>query len=307
MQAQDLTEAAAGRMSAGVRGLNLRDRAVLLASDGSPAARAAAGIAAALERESGAVPEILQVFDLRSYPVVPFLTEALGAADQLLGETAHDEQRLKVVAQLVDAVPEASRWPVHIGAGTPAVQIVTLAEKLNAAMTLVGLRQHGRLDRIAGDETTLLVQRRSSCSVLAVRADSTGLPRRIVVGIDFSRASVAAARAALDVATMDARVTLVHAQAPDGYTPDDEQAVVHDLGVASALQEVRAFLLTGLPAASRVTIDTFIERGAPAELLLNTSTRLHADLITVASRRHGRVAQLMLGSVADELTRACLT
>ena len=308
MQQRPLTETAAGRMTAGVTGLNLRGRAVLLASDGSAAAQAAARVTAALERERGAVPEIVQVFDLRSYPTVPFLVEALGAADQLLGETAHDDQRLEVIAQLAGAAPEASNWPVHIGAGTPAVQIVTLAEKLNAALTVVGIRQHGRLDRITGDETTLLVQRRSSCAVLAVRADSDGLPRRIVAGIDFSRASVAAARAALDAATSDARLTLVHAQAPDGNSmSDDEHAVVHELGVASALEEIRAFLLNGLPTGSTVTIDTLVESALPSELLLSAAARLDADLIAIASRRHGRVARLMLGSVADDLTHACLT
>jgi|GEM_PF-361133 len=308
MQPKHVTEKAVGRMTAGVTGLNLRGRAVLLASDGSPAAQAAARITSELERVRGALPEILQVFDLRSYPVVPFLVEALGAADQLLGETAHDDQRLEVIAQLAGAAPTASHWPVHIGAGTPAVQIVTLAEKLNAALTLVGLRQHGRLDRITGDETTLHVQRRSSCAVLAVRAGSTGLARRIVAGIDFSRASVAAARAALDVATSDAEVTLVHAHAPTGgHVADDEYAVVEELGIARALEEVRAFLMNELPTASTVTIDTLAESARPSELLLSTAARLDADLIAIASHRHGAVARLMLGSVADELTHACLT
>ena len=308
MQQEHAIKQAVARMTGGVAGLNLRGRAVLIASDGSPAAQAAARVTAELERERGAVPEILQVFDLRSYPTVPFLVEALGAADQLLGEAAHDEQRAEVVAQLAGVAPEASHWPVHIGAGTPAGQIVTLAEKLDVALTLVGIRQHGRLDRIAGDETTLLVQRRSSCAVLAVRAESTGLPRRIVAGIDFSKPSVAAARAALDIAKSDAKLTLVHAQtADDGHLSDDEHAVVHDLGVARALEEIRAFLLSGLPAGSTVTIDTLVESARPSELLLSVAARLDADLIAIASRRHGLVARLMLGSVADELTHACLT
>lgn len=308
MQQKNVTETAVARMTAGVSGLNLRGRAVLLATDGSPAAQAAARVTAELERERGAVPEILHVFDLRSYPTVPFLAEALGAADQLLGETAHDEQRAEIIAQLADVAPEASHWPVHIGAGTPAGQILVLAEKLDVALTLVGIRQHGRLDRITGDETTLQVQRRSSCAVLAVRADSTTLPRRIVAGIDFSRASVAAARAALDIATPDANVTLVHAQtADDRYMSDDENAVVHDLGVARALEEIRSFLLSALPADSSVTVDTLVESARPSELLLGAAARLDADLITIASRRHGRVARLMLGSVADDLTHACLT
>ncbi len=308
MQPKHVTEKAVGRMTAGVTGLNLHGRAVLVASDGSPTAQAAARIAGELERERGAVPEILQVFDLRSYPVVPFLVEALGAADQLLGETAHDDQRLEVIAQLAGAAPTASHWPVHIGAGTPAVQIVTLAEKLNAALTLIGLRQHGRLDRITGDETTLHVQRRSSCPVLAVRAGTTGLARRIVAGIDFSRASVAAARAALDVAASDAEVTLVHAHAPNGgRVADDEYAVVEELGIARALEEVRAFLMSELPTASTVKIDTLAESARPSELLLSTAARLNAELIAIASHRHGRVARLVLGSVADELTHACLT
>lgn len=308
MQQENGTETAVGRMTGGVTGLNLRGRVVLLASDGSPAAQAGARITATLERERGATPEIVHVFDLRSFPTVPFLEEALGAGDQMLGEAAHGEQRLEVIAQLAGVAPDASRWPVHIGAGTPAVQIVIHAEKLNAALIVVGLRQHGRLDRVVGDETTLQVQRHSTCAVFAARGDSTGLPRRIVAGIDFTRASVAAARAALDTATPDAKVTLVHAQEPDdGSTTNDGHAVVHSLGVARALEEVRNFLVSQLPTGSPVTIDTLAGSGRPSELLLSTAERVNADLIAIASRRHGPVARLMLGSAADELARACVT
>lgn len=305
MEQEGTIGSAASRMTANVAGLNLRGRTVLVASDGSEAAQKAARIAADLEREHSAVPQIIQVFDLTSYPMPPMLAEAIGVADQLLGERTHGQQRQQVISQLASAVPEAAGWPVHLTAGTPAVQIVSHADRVGAALTVMGLRSHNRLDRIVGDETTLLVQRHSTSPVMAVTGTSRGLPRRIIVGTDFSRASVAAARAALDLAPAGATLTLVHARWPNDLTlGDDEHAVVDELGIASALAHIRSFLLENVEVGRSITIDTIVDSAKPSDLLLKCAESLNGDLIAIASRRYGLVARLMLGSVADELARA---
>ncbi len=305
MQNAEESGSAAERMTAEVTGLDLRGRTVLIASNGAAAAQAAAHVGAELERDYAAVPAVLHVFDLTAYPVPPLLVEAIGAADQMLGDNVHEEQRLEIASKLTATVPEAAHWPIHIVAGTPAVQIVRYAEQLHAAVTLIGLRAHGRIDRIAGDETTLRVQRHATSPVLAVPEATRGLARRIIVGVDFSRASVAAAHAALDVAAAGATLTLVHVIGPgEPAVADEEQAVVRELGVASALSHIQKFLRHKIGDARGAVIDTHVMSGRPSELLLNFADSENADLIAIASRRHGLVARLMLGSVADELTRA---
>lgn len=299
------SSAAEAGMTAGVPDLELAGRPVLVASDGSALAQAAARVAADMQRERATVPTILFVFDLSAYPVPPLLTEAMGAADDLLGAQVHDEQRREIATKLAAVVPESAAWPVHVAAGTPAVQITSLAERMNVALTLIGLCHHPRIDRVIGDETTLRVLRHATTPVLAVVESATALPHRIVVGIDFSRASVGAARAALAIAGSGASVTLVHVEQPgEGDAAEEGARVIHELGVAGALARLREYLISHSPAGRGVTVNTDVVAGRPAQQLLETASAQGADLIAVASRRHGAVERIMLGSVTDELTRA---
>ena len=296
---------AASRMTADVPGLELSGRTVIVASDRSVIAHAVARVAACLERVHGAIPTVLYVFDLSSYPVPPLLVEGLGAADELLGDEAHDEQRRDVTTHLAAVVPEATRWPVHVAAGAPAAQIVSYAERVNAALTVMGLRPHGRIERVIHDETTLRVLRHTVSPVLAVLEGASELPRRIIVGVDFSRASVAAARAALDIAAVGATLTLVHVEWPsDRAQAEEGETLVHEIGVAGALARVREYLSAQTPGARRIVIDSAVVRGSPSQELLAYAAAENADLIAVASRRYGSMKRLMLGSVTDEITRA---
>lgn len=300
----DDSRASAGEMTAGVGGLELAGRTVLVASDGEALSQTAARIAAALERERGAIPEVLYVFDLTGYPVPPLLVEALGVADRTLGDDAHEEQQREIIAHLSAAVPEAARWPIHVIAGTPSVQIISHAQQMRAAVIVMGLRPHGAMERIARDETTLGVLRHSATPVLAVREATATLPRRVVSGIDFSRASVAAARAALDIVADGARLTLVHVERPsDAGNDADGETVVREMGVAGALAHAQKYLTTNAATTRSVTVDTVVLSGHPSEVLLGYAKSEGAELIAIASHRHSQIHRLMLGSAADDLAR----
>jgi nucleotide-binding universal stress UspA family protein len=305
MRDTDDSRTTAEAMTAGVAGLELTGRTVLVASDGGVLSQTAARIAAALERERGAIPEVLHVFDLTGYPVPPLLVEALGVADLELGDAAHEDQQREIIAHLSAAVPEAVRWPVHVTAGTPSVQIVSYAQQMRAAVIVMGLRPHGAMERIARDETTLGVLRHSATPVLAIREEVTVLPRRMVSGIDFSRASVAAARAALDIAdAAGAHLTLVHIDRSSEPDADaDGQTVVHEMGVTGALSHIQQYLIRTAPDSHGVTIDTAVLSGQPSEVLLSYAKTEGAELVAIASHRHSQIHRLMLGSVADDLAR----
>jgi len=306
MRDTDDSRTTAEAMTAGVAGLELTGRTMLVAIDSAALSQTAARIAAALEREHGALPEVLHVFDLTGYPVPPLLVEALGVADRELGEDAHEEQQREIIAHLSTVVPGAARWPIHVIAGTPSVQIVSHAQQTRAALIVMGLRAHGTMERIARDETTLGVLRHSATPVLAVREELTALPRRVISGIDFSRASVAAARAALDIAAAGARLTLVHVEKPSEPDADrdwDGETVVREMGVSGALAHVQQHLTTNAAAARGVTIDTAVLSGRPSEILLSYAKSEGAELIAIASHRHSQIHRLMLGSAADDLAR----
>jgi nucleotide-binding universal stress UspA family protein len=185
--------------------------------------------------------------------------------------------------------------------GSPAGSIVREAESLGAALIVVGLRHHGFADRLLRDETSLHVARGARVPVLAVGAGLESLPHRVVVGVDFSRASVLAARAALSV--MDERGSLLLAYVRPDAGDDDESCegigVIEREGVAAAFEHLRA----ELAAPPGVEVATAVVAGEPAAELRALAARRGADLIAIGSHRHEKVERWQLGSVTTDLIR----
>jgi len=119
----------------------------------------------------------------------------------------------------------------------------------------------------------------------------------IVVGVDGSDASVAAARWACGQATLTgSRVEVVSAwrwpaswgaaiPIPSGFDPAADARSMVD-GITGPLADE-------FPAA---TIHTRIVEGHPAEVLVEASR--HADLLVVSSRGHGEFSGMLIGSVS---------
>ena len=122
---------------------------------------------------------------------------------------------------------------------------------------------------------------------------------RIVVGLDGSEQ----ARAALDWAirlarTAGAEVIAVYAARP----------VYPNAGALSkpgpdslARAKFRTEWCKALPKAG-VRYQTFVEEGRPASVITGIADRVDADVIVVGRRGRGGVAELLLGSVSNELT-----
>ncbi len=282
--------------------LHLSGRPVLLASDGSDASRAAARVAHALAAEHHAEVHVVHVVDSRPAPMPPPLDLAVAIADATIGGEVHAEQVGVVREAIAVAVGEPVPWPVRVMLGTPAHAIVQEARRLHAALIVTGLRRHGRADRAFHDETALEVMRRSGCAVLGVAADLVQLPTKVMAALDFSLASLSAARAAR--AVMDTRGTLVLAYVPAVTfdLPDDGEAVIHRLGVEAGFAQCRAEL-----QGNGIRVDQVVlhreARPSVAEMLLQYAEASGCDLIATGSARRGRLDRLMLGSVSTELVR----
>src|SRR5690606_17341985 len=98
--------------------------------------------------------------------------------------------------------------------GSPASTIASAARERGAELILVGLGGPLAATRASTEDTALHVARLAGVPVLAVPPGYAMLPRRAVVAVDFSEASMRAARAALFTLTVGARLTLVHVK-PD--------------------------------------------------------------------------------------------
>jgi nucleotide-binding universal stress UspA family protein len=282
--------------------LELSGRVVLLATDGSAGAVAAARVAHALASHHGAVVKVVSVMDARPAAALPALGATLALGDALGGAELHRAQERAVQAELSGTLGATVDWPVRVMLGTPSSAIVQEANRVGAALVVMGLRRHGRLDHLVRDETALNVMRIAACPVLGVVAEARDLPRRILAGVDFSEGSLVAMRAGHAVAGKDALLVLAYVDAMSGYLADEGEATIHDLGVRAGFGR-----LTRELGDDGLTFDHVVLHGAPtqgpAQALLEYADDVGCDLITAGSVQHSRLDRWMVGSVSAELVR----
>ena len=284
------------------RPLELSGRAVLLATDGSPSAAAAARVAHALASQQGAKVQVVSVVDSRSAPMPPPLDLALAMGDAIGGSEVHREQERAVRGELSGALGAAIDWPVRITLGTPSAAIVQEASRLGAALIIMGLRRHGRLDRVVHDETALNVMRVAGCPVLGVVAELHDLPRRILSAVDFSEGSLVALRAGRAVAGENAMLVLAYVNPMTGFLADEGEATIHDLGVQAGFARLSRELGDDDVEFDHVVLHTAPPQ-SPAQALLEYAEEVGCDLITAGSVQHSRLDRWMVGSVSGELVR----
>jgi nucleotide-binding universal stress UspA family protein len=275
---------------------------VLLATDGSPAALAAACVASELAAMHHAKVHVVSVVDTRSAPIPPPLDAALAMGDSVSGDAIHREQKQAILEELSGATGTSIDWPVRIMLGTPAGSIVQEAHHLGAVLVIMGLRRHGRLDRAVHDETTLNVMRSALCPVLGVVAEMDALPRRVLSAVDFSDGSLLAVRSGKAIASDGAVLVLAYVQPMNGFLLDEGEARIHDMGVQAGFAKLaREFGNDGVKF-DHVVLHHAPEEGA-AGALLEYADEIGSDLITAGSVQHSRLDRWMVGSVSGELVR----
>ena len=284
------------------RPLDLSGRVVLLATDASPCADAAATVAQALATRHHAQVHVLSVVDTRSAPLPPPMDLALALADATIAPEVHAEQVAAVRSQLATVIGQRPEWPIRIALGTPAAAIVHEAKRCGAVLIIVGLRHHGRLDRAVHDETALNVMRHASCPVLGVTADTRSLPTRVLVATDFGESSILAARTCVAVAGEDPLLVLAYVASPPTLDPEEGEAVVHDLGVRAAFERVQADLQHDGIRFDHVVLHQAVQ-GTIAQSLLEYADVMRSDLIAAGSIRRGRFDRWLMGSVSTDLVR----
>jgi nucleotide-binding universal stress UspA family protein len=276
---------------------------VLLAVDRTSASDSAARVALDLAERRGARVHVLTVVDTHSTPMPASLGRAIAVADEAYGATVHEEQKRELRIALSTTLDRQIDWPVEVKLGTPSRVIVEEARRIGASLVVLGLRRHHAVERALHDETALNVMRAAPCPVLGVTPGTTSLPRRIVVGVDFSAASLAAARAARAHRVDGGTLVLVYSAPPaDRFLPDDGERVIHELGVSAAFDSFSREL-----AAPGVTIERASLPHRPGQsvcqLLMDHADEAPADMIALGSVRQGRVERWILGSVTTDVAR----
>lgn len=193
-------------------------------------------------------------------------------------------------------------WPVEIRRGDAAAAICHAAADVNADLIVVGLNEHGLMDRALHRETTLRVLRHTQTPVLAVVSWAIGRPRVIVAAIDFSPASVQAARIAASLAAPGCRIILVHVHSAPADHAGSGQRAFSDI-VARGAEDALARLAGGMTLPPNGIAQWMVVNGDPADELLSAAARAGADLITLGARPGGATPIAGKSSVRAALVR----
>ncbi|MBL0173404.1 MAG: universal stress protein [Gemmatimonadaceae bacterium] len=272
---------------------------VLVACDGSPAAQESLFNAARLAGEAfvGQI-EILGVCE--PTPAVSAGMDVIPAPvelDDLRRASMLDDIR-RTLSVSVAGDPQ---WAAEVKIGSPSRTLAEEARRRDASVLVMGLGRHNPLDRLFGTETTLATLRESAVPVLAVGMNFPSAPKHAVVGMDFSAASLYAARMAMRLVGTDGRITLVHVRPRFEHPSADWQAWDADYGktLPPLFDQIRA----QLHAPDTLQIETVTVRGDPAPAILAFAQQANAELIALGTQRHGFIERMVVGSVATRVMR----
>jgi len=271
---------------------------VLLACDGAPVCDTLLRAARIAADALAARIEVLGVCE--PTPIAPAVGGGVFASPELdamrRGIMLDDVQLALSIASTGD--PE---WTVEVRLGSPPDVLAQEAERRGASLLVMGIGRHNPLDRLLGTETTLATLRRARVPVLAVSRSFTPTPRRAVIGMDFSPASVRAAKLAMRLMGETGHLTLVHVRPSFDHPSAEWRAWDQEYG--RTLSPLFDDTVTQLAAPTGAVVDTMTVRGEPATALLAYAQQVNADLIALGTQRHGVLDRLLVGSVATRVVR----
>lgn len=240
--------------------------------------------------------------DLQSHPQ-PFKAYQTNARAVTEAETfaRHAQNRLK---QMFPA------WRVKAEAnyGSPAWEIVSKANEMNADLIIVGSHGHTALGRFFLGSISNKVLTEAHCSVRVARGkiEVDPVPSRIVIGFDGSAGALAAVAAVAERSWREqSEVRLIAVADPmlptaiGLFVPpvsswvDDEMK--HESERIRKLAEKSLELLR----SKNLAADIEVFAGNPKQILVEEAEKWHADSIFVGANRYGsRVERFLLGSVS---------
>lgn len=197
-------------------------------------------------------------------------------------------------------VADAARWDIEATSGPAAPTITERAAEQDASLIVMGLGKHDLLARMFGSETALMVMQKSHVPVLAVPQNWIGIPRRVLIAVDFGSASLRAARTAMRIIAPGGTVCFAHVAPELGYPGHNEQ--ITEIYQENLSEELDRFIAAvGVPAD--VTATRAALSGDPAPILLGHARANAIDMIVAGTHGLNALARLLVGSVAATLVR----
>ena len=248
------------------------------------------------------------------YPVYP---DTFGGLPIDL-ETPAKAAQVRLVRMAATLLPGDLAGKTRVCYGSAYGNICSTAETWNT--DLIVISTHGRtgLSRALLGSTAERVVRHAHCPVLTVRRRPDAIPmeslkttgdrlpwRRILVPLDFSLTSLRALDVAVRLARDNgARLCLLHVVEPTPYaTGMDGVALSLPDSVFFERAEATLPKLARRLVPSSVQVVTWVVRGRPASVIVQTANAKGIDLIVLSTHGHRGLGRFMIGSTAERVVR----
>jgi nucleotide-binding universal stress UspA family protein len=186
--------------------------------------------------------------------------------------------------------------------GDPPTCVTHEARRSASDLVVLGLHPYGTVDRLLGAETTVRVIANVGLPVLAVVSKLVHLPTSAIAAVDFSRASITAAKATARLMGPSGLLMLVYVQsgrARNAGEEPSEMVAVREQGIASSLTT----LVQEIVAETPLSVKTVVLQGDPAATLREYADQVQPDLLAMGSQRHSVLRRLVVGSVTRRVVR----
>lgn len=288
---------------------------MLLASDFSTPARAAAEVAGKLAQR--VQPRVTLLHALSPLPLggaTPFVPMGT-SPDEVIAQM--DEKAREGLSEVrrehFEGVPALTvRTSIHRNA--PAA-ICDAADAAHADLVVIGTHGLTGVARLLYGSVAEKVVRHANCSVLVVHpeaASPTIPPRHVVCGIDFSAGSLEALEQAKSWWTsFQCTVTLLHVvqsrsllERPFEHAAPEAFAAFQAEQEAQSKDRLAALRLERFGDDPRVRL-VVVAAASPADVISTYAEENRADLVVLGTLGLTGLSRMLIGSVAERVTRHC--
>jgi nucleotide-binding universal stress UspA family protein len=233
-------------------------------------------------------------------------TTAMAAGVPPLPERYYEEEASALVAQITHELThvDGHGHPPHVEVvhGPSARGVVEAAQRCGARVIVIGTGKHDPIGRYVYGERALEIVSIADRPVLIVPRDATAASvRTAVVAVDFSPASLRAARAVLPMLSQGGRLILVHVKTATSLR--EERAGWWNDAYERRSADLFAQFQRQLPAIPGATVETKFFRGEAVRTLLEYASACNAGLIACGRLGHSFAARIFVGSVSSALVR----